>query len=327
MKYLLFVLVESALCAMTKKYEEKWMETWRSVRRQRKDAEEQKGEKKKRVAVVLDGSSETGKKLVEELLNQGYFVIFPNKENIENRQYRCIKAKIEREEAVEVFVKKIEEQEKQIDLLVLNGSTYEKYTKAHREIKGTETRITPSKKKIGFEGSKREYRPADRVMLDKDPNARKNYLMPFLVIRELAPLLRNGDGRVVIWADECFKLVSYGTRVSLPSAFFSYAKSQMCLVLLGVGAKNRYPYLDTRIVSGNMTFTSVINREGVKKKLFKWMVYNSDLSAIELENAVTAENSEKKLLYFDGIFPGELGKHLGGCERANDLWEQAEMIS
>ncbi|OAG29539.1 hypothetical protein NEDG_00672 [Nematocida displodere] len=282
---------------------------------------------KKRVAVILDGSSRGGRALKELLVSFGYTVIYPSEKGEETEHTLGIRTGLDREESAEIFIKKITQSQKNVDLLIVNLQRYKKHGNNPTEIKGVEKKIVPSKKKRGFISKRQPYRDVDRVLLEKDPNVRKNYLLGFLLIRGLAPALKSGEGRVVINACRVFNLLGGEYAPSLfPSAFFSFSYSQMCTVLLAFGAKARYHYLDVSVVSTSLLFSEAVNSF---PRINRLVLSASDpgVYATCLVSAALSERNKDVVSYYDTTLPRSFAENLGGYDRANDLWEQAEMIS
>ncbi|KAI5169186.1 hypothetical protein NEIRO03_2629 [Nematocida sp. AWRm78] len=252
-------------------------------------------------AVLLDGTSKYGSILCDKLINQGYSVIYPDETSTHKEYTVPIPIKIRNEDSIDIFIKKVSQ--KSIDLLVINSSECKLSKDIRiRPIKGIEKKIIPSKEKKGFINKNELYKDRSRILLEKDYNAKKNYLFNFLLIRGFADKLKSGNGMVIICTHRIFNLVKKPP-VFIPSYLFSYCYSQLLSYFLGIGAKSRYNYLDVRIIS-----CSFMNE--------LWTDY-----------VIHSINKTKKrtVQYFNGLSEEHINSEY--FDSANDVWENAEMIS
>ncbi|KAI5189333.1 hypothetical protein NECID01_0528 [Nematocida sp. AWRm77] len=284
--------------------------------------------RRSKVAVVIDGASEKGSLVVERLAAEGYFVLLPGRENRATEKTQTIRADMKREESAEAFIKKVQKAVGRVDLLIVSSTvSIEKYTKSPKEISGMEKKMIPSRKKVGFVTKKEQYREADRNLLEKDPNIRRNYLINFLVICGLARLLKAGDGRVVVCVSRAADLVSTKRQGTLlPSMFYSFCYSQMCGYLLGIGAKARFSYLDVSVVSTGYPISDIFNFSLFRSKLFQKLSVNPERYARTVLHAAEAKKTSS-VSFFDGLLQKACPLTPEMQDRANDLWEQAEIIS
>lgn len=257
--------------------------------------------RQKKRAVILDGTSAHGLALRKSLIQMGYTVIYPGTEEDKSDSSISIPIPIRNEESIDLFVKKVNILGS-IDLLVVNSNQRSFIRSSIESIEGIEKKIVPSRKKIGFISKKELYKGRDRIILEKDRNARKNYLFNFLLIRGLSESMKRTSGTVVICVHRIFMLVK-GKKNILPSYSFSYCNSQLFNVFLGIGAKTRYKYLDIRIVSSDF----IGNR---------W---------IRLVENCLGQKRTDDIQYYNDMFPGSLDDICK--DRANDIWENAEIIS
>ncbi|KAI5132662.1 hypothetical protein NEAUS07_0238 [Nematocida ausubeli] len=256
----------------------------------------------RKTAVMLDGTSKHGVILRKKLAEEGYSVIYPDENGISEENMINIPIKIRNEASINLFVKKISLYGR-IDLLVLNSAKRSISTQVKiRPIKGLEKKIIPSKDKKGFISKNELYKEKNRVLLEKDSNAKKNYLFNFLLIRGLAEKLKAGDGVVVLCIDRIFMIADKAPSM-LPSYFFSYCHSQLLALFLGIGTKSRYTYLDVRIV-GSCFLTD------------QWT--SAAIGSIRQKRSESVQ-------YFNGSTEEKIDESY--TDRANDLWENAEMVS
>ncbi|KAI5172740.1 hypothetical protein NEFER03_1772 [Nematocida sp. LUAm3] len=326
-KFFLYIAIE-CICALlfTRRYSKRWgAGSSREVDRGSVDGD---GSEEKKIAVIMDGTSQRGKELVRKLIINRYFVIHPDSCESEDRTKKTIKATLDREESAEAFIKKVTIQIRKIDLLVINQQKFSASLKRPVLVKGMEKKIVPSIKKQGFISKNRSYREPDRMLLEKDPNVRKNYMLGFLFIRGLASALKNGDGKVLIASSRVYGLVeSHFKWPMLPSFFFSFCYSQMCMVLLGIGAQARYGYLDIRIVSSDLFFSDVFSSSIFQGKAYKYVSVPPEAHVSSLLHAANLPKEKSLVIYTDFIFRSLFDGNIDGYDRANDLWEQAEIIS
>ncbi|EIJ89529.1 hypothetical protein NEPAR06_1798 [Nematocida parisii] len=252
-------------------------------------------------AVLLDGTSKYGSILRDKLIKQGYSVTYPDEAGVHAEYTVPIPIKIRNEDSIDIFIKKVPQ--KSIDLLVINSSAC-KLSKDIRvqPIKGIEKKIIPSKEKKGFINKNELYKDKSRILLEKDHNAKKNYLFNFLLIRGLADKLKSGNGMVIICTHRVFNLVEKPP-VLIPSYLFSYCYSQLLSCFLGIGAKSRYSYLDVRIIS--CSFMNELWTDYVMHSIKK--------------------TKKRTVQYFNGVSEERINSEY--FDRANDVWENAEMIS
>lgn len=327
-KLVLYLIVEGAAEWLAKRRLKAGEEGSERSGRRRSGRSSSGGNEPRRVAVVLDGVSKKGQALVDRLVGLGYLVIFPNKENKRTDRTETIRGDMKREESVEAFIKRVQRGHTSLDLLVLNTQHFDRYSQSAKEISGMEKKIVPTRKKQGFITKKEQYREADRILLQKDPNIRRNYLINFLLVSGLSHLLKLGQARVVICTTRVFRLVSEeNTGTLLPSMFYSFCYSQMCKYLLGLGAKTRFPYLDIRVVSTSCAISDLFSGNFFKAPGMARFALDSDQHAAAVINAVTAEKQLAAPAVFDGFTRQEAETSPRTKDRANDLWEQAEMIS
>lgn len=279
----------------------------------------------KKVAVVLDGESPGGAALRDRLVGLGFYPVFPSRQTQTDKRFAAVRSNLDREESTESFIKKVSQEYKRIDLLVVNLQMYKKNTRVPACIDGLEKKIVPSKRKKGFITKNSAYRNSDRMLLEKDPNARRNYLIGFYAIRELEPALRSGGGRVLIGTSRAFLLAPDELeQPMIPSAFFSFCFSQRCGLFLGVGARTRYPVLDVQVVGTGLIFS------GAGLGIRRWLprsLSDPDRAYVEPMISALRSPSSASVTYFDGGVRQNIKAYVGEYDRANDLWEQAEVIS
>ncbi|KAI5192641.1 hypothetical protein NEMIN01_2129 [Nematocida minor] len=273
--------------------------TAQSAKEEKKEKEGESRPRKK--AVILDGTSKHGALLKNQLIEMGYTVVYPGKEETPSDSCIAIPISIRNEESIDLFVKKVILLGR-IDLLVVNSAQYKAVRNKIKPIQGIEKKIIPSRKKTGFISKNELYKESDRILLEKDLNARRNYLFNFLLIRGLSDSLKGGDGMVVLCVHRVFMLVSE-KKNTLPSYSFSYCNSQLFNVFLGMGAKARYNYLDIRVIGCD---------------------FLSDIWIKTVEHCVKQKKKEE-LQYFNNCTAGKIEGL--NADRANDIWENAEIIS
>lgn len=255
----------------------------------------------RKTAVLLDGTSKHGLFLRNKLLEKGYSVILPSDAETTSENVINIPIKIRNEESIDLFVKKVSIYGA-IDLLLVNSSDYSLIKQKIQPIKGVEKKILPSRKKTGFVSKSELYKEKNRILLEKDHNARRNYLFNFLLIRGLSEKLKSGSGMVVVCTHRIFMLANEVETI-LPSYTFSYCHSQLLHLFLGIGAKARYNYLDVRIV---------------RSDFFNDLWVDGAIHCIQ-------QPKRQEIQYFDNFQALQLDKKY--TDRANDIWESAEMIS
>ncbi|KAI5187061.1 hypothetical protein NEHOM01_1900 [Nematocida homosporus] len=326
LKFLLFLWIEFLGSLAYRS----WVSGWRKEIDQQAEEATDKTDttKHKKVAVLLDGTSCRGQVILERLITMGYLVIYPDGSSASSDDRVSIKATLDREESAEAFIKKVAVRNPKVDLLVVNRQRYVRFSKKSNPIPALEKKIIPSKKKKGFITKHGSYRELDRIMLEKDPNLRHNYLLNFLVVRGLAEALKSGEGVVVFCTGRVFNLVqSTVAQVTLPSLFFSFCYSQMSVVLLGLGTKSRYSYLDVRVVSTGVGLADIFGWSILRNKLFSFWATNTSEYEAAVVKAIIAKKRKELVTYADAVFKLPFDSNIDGYDRANDLWEQAEMIS
>ncbi|KAI5180489.1 hypothetical protein NEOKW01_0793 [Nematocida sp. AWRm80] len=282
----------------------------------------------KKIAVVLDCITPSGEHLMNSLIKLGYYVVYPSITSLDTPDVSGLNYSLDKEESTDAFIRRVSQLHKKIDLLIINRQKYNRFTSKPVSLSGKEKKLVPSKKRTGFITKEGKYRDKDRIFLEKDRNARDNFLMGFLVLRGLASALKLGEGKVVICAGDVFGLVESSLKWPMfPSLFYSFCYSQMCSVLLGIGAKSRYSYLDVRILSTPLVLSDVFSTSPTQNKLLLLLSPDATEHAKYGINILKERGVKKSILYYQGMNKSVFDDNISGCDRANDLWEQAEIIS